>query len=119
MAETRAAFRERRRARRVSREWPVEIKNGAGIWRGTSVDVSKIGMRVRVDKRLEVRRLMLVSFGPDGSPSPLWARFSFVREIAASNEYGISFVDISQRDVTRLGELLARQSVPHPVGIVS
>lgn len=101
-----APSRERRRAPRSPREWAIEIKNAAGVWRGTSVDVSTVGMRVRVDKPLEPRRLMFISLNPGDPASSVWSSFSLVRQ-ATSGEYGIRFVDLSERDLARLTRLLA------------
>ena len=111
MSQVEAVGPERRRAARALRQWPVEIRNGSGrMWQGTSVDISTTGMRVRTDKPLEVRWFMLItfySFGPGDSVGPFWARFSLVREIVASREYGIQFQDLPQQDIDRLRTLLA------------
>lgn len=110
-SQVEAAGSERRRAARALRQWPVEIRNGSGrMWQGTSVDISTTGMRVRINRPLEVRWFMLItfySFDPGGSVGPFWTRFSLVREIVASREYGIQFLDLPRRDIDRLQTLLA------------
>jgi hypothetical protein len=101
-----ASRRERRAAPRFRRQWRIEIKTGAGVWRGTSVDVSTLGMRVRVDKPIEPRRLMFVSLEADGAGGVIWSPVSLVREVSSA-EYGIRFVDLSERELARLTRLLA------------
>jgi c-di-GMP-binding flagellar brake protein YcgR len=108
MTQSPTVPQERRRAARAPREWPVEIKNGVGkMWRGTSVDISTAGMRVRIDKALELRGFMFVSFDPGDSVGPFWTRFSLVREVVPSAEYGIRFLDLPPKNVERLQRLVA------------
>ncbi|MBI3628362.1 MAG: PilZ domain-containing protein [Candidatus Rokubacteria bacterium] len=81
----------------------MEIKNGSGkMWRGTSVDVSTTGMRVRVDTPLELRGFMFISFHPGDSVGPFWTKFSLVREVVPGREYGIRFLDLPPKNVERL-----------------
>ncbi len=101
-----ASRRERRAAPRFRRQWRIEIKTGAGVWRGTCVDVSTLGMRVRLDKALEPRRLMFVSLEADAAGGVIWSPVSLVREVSSA-EYGIRFVDLSERELARLTRLLA------------
>jgi hypothetical protein len=108
MSQSLVGPRERRRAARAVREWPVEIKNGSGkMWRGASVDVSTTGMRVRVGKPLVLRGFMFVSFDPGDSVGPFWTNFSLVREVVPGAEYGIRFLDLPPKNVERLKRLLA------------
>lgn len=106
MFGSKTVVRERRRAPRVLREWSVEIKNAAGVWRGTSVDVSTGGMRVRLDRPLIPRRLMFISFEPGDSLAGFWTPFSLVRENPPAGEYAIHFVDLPQQQAGKLGRLL-------------
>ncbi len=106
--------RDRRRAPRVSREWPVEIKNAVGkTWRGRSVDVSTTGMRVCVGEALELRGFMFIAFTPGDAIGPVWTRFSLVREIGVG-EYAIRFLDLPPMNIERLGKLLAAHAGEFP-----
>jgi hypothetical protein len=108
MTRSLVAPRERRRAARAVREWPVEIKNGSGkMWRGTSVDTSTAGMRVRVAKPLELRGFMFISFDPGDPVGPFWTTFSLVREVVPGAEYGIRFLDLPPKNVERLERLVS------------
>jgi hypothetical protein len=108
MSHAQGGFREKRRAPRAPRQWPVEIRNGAGrLWRGTGVDISTVGMRVRLEEPLELRGFMFISFDPGDSIGPIWTRFSLVREIVPSTEYAIRFLDLPPQNIERLARLLA------------
>jgi len=108
MPELQSATRERRSAPRIDREWFIEIKNATGPqWRGHSVNVSSTGMRVRVDRALDVRGFMFVTLYPgDNGVCPIWARFSLVRQVVP-REYGIRFLDLPLKYVERLQTLTA------------
>ena len=107
MSQIPAGRRERRQAPRGTKEWPVEVKNGAGrISRGTSINVSTRGMRMAVDKPIELRGFMFIAFDPADSVGPFWTRFSLVREILPGKEYGIRFLDLPAQNVERLKRLV-------------
>lgn len=108
MPATEAGTHERRRGARAFRQWPVEIKNSAGrLWRGTSIDISTTGMRVQVDRAIELRGFMFIAFDPGDAIGPFWTRFSLVREIVPAAEYGIRFLDLPPQNVDRLARLVA------------
>lgn len=102
--------RERRSAARAGRQWPIEIKNGSGrLWRGTTVDVSTSGMRLRTEHPIEVRGFMFIFFDPADSIGPFWTRFSLVRQELPAKEYGIRFLDLPKQNIERLAKLVAPQ----------
>jgi hypothetical protein len=101
------ARRERRRTTRGARDWPVEINNNSGRrWTGRSIDLSTLGMRLRVDSPpIEVRGQMYVSFDPQDGVGPFWTACSIVRTIG-KGEYGIRFLDLPPKAIERLKRLL-------------
>jgi hypothetical protein len=107
MAEPEPGGPDKRRTARAPRQWPVEIRSPSGrTWRGTTIDISTTGMRVRVDRPLPSGDMFL-SFDPGDKVGPFWTRFAIVREIVPRTEYAIRFLDLPPLNVERLTRLVA------------
>jgi hypothetical protein len=101
--------KERRRAPRALREWPVEVGSRPGrIWTGRSVDIGLSGMRVRFDEPVDLRwRSSVIVLDPASPLGPIVTRFAVVREIVPSREYAIRFLDLFPQSVERLSQSVA------------
>jgi len=99
---------ERRRAARASCQRPVEVRSRSGrLGNGQTVDVSLSGMRIRFAQPIDLRWHTVMLLDPGDSLGPIVTRFALVREIVASREYAIRFLDLYPQDVHRLSRLPA------------
>jgi PilZ domain len=107
-AEAAPRTRERRRAPRALRQWPVEVGSRPGrIWTGRSVDIGLSGMRIRFDEPLDLRWRTVITLDPANPLGPIVTRFALVREIVPSREYAIRFLDLFPQSVERLSQSVA------------
>lgn len=105
------ATRELRRAPRILAGWDVTLTDGAGRrWRGTAIDVSPQGMRVKLRRRLDPHRFLLLSFTPPDGEGPLWVDVRIVRQYSDA-VYGVQFLNLSSVAQKRLAPLIESQGV--------
>lgn len=105
-------MRERRRTPRIPVQWEVTVIDGAGWrWQGTAIDVSPLGMGVKLTEPLHPHRFLLLSFTPPDGKGPLWVDVAIARQ-GAEGVYGLQFLNLSSVAAQRLGSLLGLEGVP-------
>lgn len=99
-------MRELRRNPRIPAQWEVTVTDGAGqAWRGTAIDVSPLGMQVKLTKPLRPHRFLLLSLTPPDGKGPLWADVRIVRQHSPL-VYALHFLNLSSVAAQRLAPLI-------------
>lgn len=90
------------------------MTDGAGqTWRGTAIDVSPLGMQVKLTRPLRPHRFLLLSFTPPDGKGPLWADVGIVRQHSPL-VYALRFLNLSAVAAQRLAPLIESRKAAGP-----
>ncbi len=85
------------------------MTDGVGrTWQGTSIDVSPLGMQVKLTEKFRPHRFLLLSLTPPDGKGPLWVGIWVVNQHSKS-VYRVQFGEFCQVAAQRLGSLLEPQ----------